>query len=157
MRVQIGKIIGAARYAFRPLLVLCTVSSKSNPAIFVDGAHLSSSFTRSELSYPRHAIVVVIGRFRDARATEGDDSDDVPAGRLVQIDERIHVARATVGESTRARDGADDGMRDGGDDGRGLDRAETTARDETRADGRTDGWIGARFGRRRRRRCTLAR
>ena len=33
-----------------------------------------------------------------------------------------------MGESTRARDGANDGMRDGGDDGRGLDRAETTAR-----------------------------
>tara|TARA_B100001540_G_scaffold314780_3_gene340467 strand:- start:375 stop:491 length:117 start_codon:yes stop_codon:yes gene_type:complete len=37
-----------------------------------------------------------------------------------------------VGESTRARDGADDGMCDGGDDGRGLDRAEATARDDTR-------------------------
>jgi len=37
-----------------------------------------------------------------------------------------------VGESTRARDGADDGMCDDGDDGRGLDRAEATARDDTR-------------------------
>ena len=60
------------------------------------------------------------------------NTENRPGGTFGSNDERIHVARATVGESTRARDGADDGMRDGGDDGRGLDRAETTARDETR-------------------------